>query len=382
MNQMGFNTGVDALYFNPNLANNSRGKVFTTGVQPNGNAYLWDSRNNRMLYNGPFTPEWDRLTQSLKAQGMVERWEGDQSKGQASQRQGGDTPSGQSAIVSNNGGGGYYGGGGGTPAPALDRAKLASLESYLATLDQDYNKAQAKFASVRDTSRREKENERVKQLAKRDSSLVENEQGLGGALNQGNLNTAKTLSEVASAMQIMGMAGEDSMRRSILSQANRKNREANLDYAKNARDVTSSFNEYDSGYKDDLMKINDQYNYDIGEANKNRAKQRQNTLYGMADVYNAANMSGERGNLMGQANSLNQVISQAPFTNPSYTGKAREMATPELADLSANIGTYTTQIGEQAGEGGGLGPQIKAVSVNNKDLGIKKRREGNIEYGV
>ena len=85
---------------------------------------------------------------------------------------------------------------------------------------------------------------------------------------------------------------------------------------------------------------------------------------------------------MGEANSLNQLIANSVFTNPSYTGTSRAMATPDMEDMSANVGQYQANIGGvgQPAQGGNMG--IRAISVNDKDLGIKKRQEGELGYGI
>ena len=138
-------------------------------------------------------------------------------------------------------------------------------------------------------------------------------------------------------------------------------------------------------------KIDDQFGYDVGEADRKWGQDRQNTLYRKADVYNAGGRDADRARVMQEGNNLNSFISGAAFLNPSYTGQARELATPELADYTQDIATYdTSAVGMDTG---GLTPvgdgttvpgnlAVKAVAIADKDLGIKKKAEGGIAYGV
>ena len=326
-----------------------------------------------MLFYGPFNSQWNDITNGLKAQGYKEIWEGDKSGGGSTTT---PTPNNTKATNTN------IGGGGGSSKPALDTAKIDSLRSFISSLDQIFGKVQEEATKRREASRREKDAEKEKQKSKYDSGLVEAEQGLGETLNDNNLNTANTLENLRSAMSVLGMGGNSALTRSVLASANQSNRKANSGYAKNKQELGSAWNEYEAGYKDDINKIDDQYNHDIGEGEKSRNQNKQNALYQIADVYNTSGDTGTRANLMNEANSLNSLIANSVFTNPSYTGTTRAMATPELQDLSADVGQYKTTLGDAAGAPQAGNVAVKAISVNNKDLGLKKKQEGNIAYGV
>ena len=276
-----------------------------------------------------------------------------------------------------------YGGGGSTTS-ALDTAKIASLNDYLRALDNDRQKAFEKAQATWETSMNEKNREKEEQMKAYQAKLIQFEQELGEALNESNVNTADGLAALQSQLGTLGIGGEEALRRQILTNANIQNRKLNADYARNKQAQEAEWNKYQAGYNDDIKKINDQRDFNRGEAEKNWGQLRKNTLNQIADVYGDSNMTAERQNYMNQANSLNDLITNSAFTNPSYKGQTRAMETAQLADLAANIGTYQTQVNDASGgaPSGSVMPQVRAVSVNEKDAGIKKQQEGQIGYGI
>ena len=278
----------------------------------------------------------------------------------------------------------YGGGGGGSTTPALDAAKIASLNDYLRALDNDRQKAFEKAQATWETSTNEKNREKEEQMKAYQAKLIQFEQELGETLNESNVNTADGLAALQSQLGTLGIGGEEALRRQILTNANIQNRKLNADYARNKQAQEAEWNKYQAGYNDDIKKINDQRDFNRGEAEKNWGQLRKNTFNQIADVYGDSNMTAERQNYMNQANSLNDLITNSAFTNPSYKGQARAMETAQLADLAANVGTYQTQANDASGGviQGSTMPQVRAVSVNEKDAGIKKKQEGQIEYGV
>ena len=275
-------------------------------------------------------------------------------------------------------------GGGGSTASALDVAKIASLNDYLRALDNDRQKAFEKAQATWETSTNEKNREKEEQMKAYQAKLIQFEQELGETLNESNVNTADGLAALQSQLGTLGIGGEEALRRRILTNANIQNRKLNADYARNKQAQEAELNKYQAGYNDDIKKINDQRDFNRGEAEKNWGQLRKNTLNQMADVYGDSNMTAERQNYMNQANSLNDLITNSAFTNPSYKGQTRAMETAQLADLAANIGTYQTQVNDASGgaPSGSAMPQVRAVSVNEKDAGIKKQQEGQIGYGI
>ena len=254
------------------------------------------------------------------------------------------------------------GGGGGSTVRALDTAKVASLNDYLRALDNDRQKAFEKAQATWETSMNEKNREKEEQQKAYQSKLIQFEQELGEALNEGNVNTADGLAALQSQLGTLGIGGEEALRRQILTNANIQNRKLNADYARNKQAQEAEWNKYQAGYNDDIKKINDQRDFNRGEAEKNWGQLRKNTFNQMADVYGDSNMTAERQNYMNQANSLNDLITNSAFTNPSYKGETRAMGTTQLADLAANIGTYQTQINNASGEApsGSAMPQVRA----------------------
>ena len=294
------------------------------------------------------------------------------------------------------GGGGFrggFGGGGGYSAPAkkLDQDQINSLNGLLGVYDAKRNTQREKARLTHDAHVNEKQEERTKEKKKYDGKKLSTMQDFGMAKNDTDINTRNTLEGLISSLSTMGVGGSRALARRILSSANRSNRQANATYAKNSQALDTAWNEFDAANRNDLAKIEDQYKYDLAEADKEWGQNRQNTLYKMADVYNAADKHGERTRLMNEGNGLNGYISNARFVNPQYTGKLNVMAAPELSSYSQDIAKYdTSAIGNDGTElinpDGTTTPgnlAIKAVAMSDKDLGVKKRIEGEDPvYGV
>lgn len=292
------------------------------------------------------------------------------------------------------GGYGYFGGGGGgysAPAKKLDQDQINSLNGLLGVYDAKRNTQREKARLTHDAHVNEKQEERTKEKKKYDGKKLSTMQDFGMAKNDTDINTRNTLEGLISSLSTMGVGGSRALARRILSSANRSNRQANATYAKNSQALDTAWNEFDAANRNDLAKIEDQYKYDLAEADKEWGQNRQNTLYKMADVYNAADNHGERTRLMNEGNGLNGYISNARFVNPQYTGKLNVMAAPELSSYSQDIAKYdTSAIGNDGTElinpDGTTTPgnlAIKAVAMSDKDLGVKKRIEGEDPvYGV
>ena len=296
-----------------------------------------------------------------------------------------------------SGGGGFRGGfgggfgGGSAPAKKLDQAQIDSLNGLLGVYDAKRGTQKTKARLTHDARVNEKNEERSKEQKKYDGKKVSTLQDFGMAKNDTDINTRNTLEGLISSLSTMGVGGSRALARRILSSANRSNRQANATYAKNTQALDSAWNEFDAANKNDLRKIEDQYNYDTAEADREWGQNRQNALYKIADVYNAADRTGDRSRVMNEGNALNGYISNARFVNPQYTGKLNVMATPELASYSQDIAKYdTSAIGNDGAElinpDGTTTPgnlAIKAVAMSDKDLGVKKRIEGeDAVYGV
>lgn len=296
-----------------------------------------------------------------------------------------------------SGGGGFrggFGGGGGyysAPAKKLDQDQINSLNGLLGVYDAKRNTQREKARLTHDAHVNEKQEERTKEKKKYDGKKLSTMQDFGMAKNDTDINTRNTLEGLISSLSTMGVGGSRALARRILSSANRSNRQANATYAKNSQALDTAWNEFDAANRNDLAKIEDQYKYDLAEADKEWGQNRQNTLYKMADVYNAADKHGERTRLMNEGNGLNGYISNARFVNPQYTGKLNVMAAPELSSYSQDIAKYdTSAIGNDGTElinpDGTTTPgnlAIKAVAMSDKDLGVKKRIEGEDPvYGV
>lgn len=293
------------------------------------------------------------------------------------------------APTDQNGGGGggsYGGGGGGAAAKVLDTAQLSSLDSLIASLGTIKDQAKQKAAIKRDTAIREKAEEKAREEGKYKGKKLGVLQEFAGAKTDTDLNTRNTLENLVSSLSTLGLGGSRALSRQILDAANMSNRKANATQSTNNRDLDGAWNEYTVGNQNDVKKIQDQYGYDAGEAERAYLQQKQNALYKKADIYNAADHANERQALMNEGNSLNGAISGAAFMNPQYTGEARAMATPELGDYTQDIAKYdTTNIGGGEAVDGANVPgnlAVKAMAVNDKDLGIKKKSESDLGYGV
>lgn len=296
------------------------------------------------------------------------------------------------ATSSNVGGGAAFAADTGGTGRTLDTAQLTSLDSLIASLGTIKDQAVQKAAIKRDTAKREKGEERKREESKYQGKKLSTLQDFAGAKTDTDLNTRDTLENLVSSLSTLGLGGSRALTRQILDAANKANRKANATQAKNNQDLDSSWNEYAVGNENDLKKIEDQYGYDSGEAERQYLQAKQNALYKKADVYNAADDTAGREAVMNEANSLNGLISGAAFMNPSYTGEARAMTTPDLADYTQDIAKYdTTNIGASSD---GLTPvssngmnvpgnlAVRAIAVNDKDLGIKKKTESDLGYGV
>lgn len=281
----------------------------------------------------------------------------------------------------------------GTSAPAkvLDTAQLGSLDSLIQSLAAIKDQGIQKAAIKRDTSKREKEEEKKREEAKYQGKKLSTLQDFAGAKTDTDLNTRNTLENLVSSLSTLGLGGSRALTRQILDAANMSNRKANSTQATNNQSLDSAFNEYSIGNENDMKKIEDQFGYDQGEANRQYLQAKQNALYKKADVFNAADKTAERDAVMNEGNSLNGLIAGAAFMNPSYTGESRAMATPDLSSYTQDIAKYdTTNIGAPGGvtpanPGSPSAPgnlAVRAIAVNDKDLGIKKKTESELGYGV
>lgn len=304
---------------------------------------------------------------------------------------GGGRAAGDGRAVRGGGGGYYASGGGGYAAPPkqLDQAQLDSLIGLLSNYDIERDTDRSAAALKRDKNLNEKRGEYDKEEKKYKSKKTSTLQEFAGAKTNTDVNTRNTLENLISSLSTLGMGGSRALARQVLDAANRSNRQANATQAQNTQALDSAWNEFKTANEDDQAKINDQYNYDIAEADRKWGEKRQNTMYKVADVYNAADRTNDRSHWMNAGNSLNSLIANSRFLNPQYTGVARTMDTPDLADYSQDIAQYNTSgIGDGsagvAGEGtstpGNLA--LRAMAVNDKDLGVKKKTEGDLAYGV
>lgn len=279
-------------------------------------------------------------------------------------------------------------GSGAAPAKVLDTAQLASLDSLLASFDSMRNQSKQKAAVTRDTRKREKDEEKGREKGKYEGKKLSTLQEFAGSKTDTDLNTRNTMENLMSSLSVMGLGGSRALTRQILDAANMSNRKANATQASNNQGLDSAFNEFSAANENDVRKIDDQYGYDVGEADRTWGQNRQNTLQKKADVYNAADKTNERQAVMNEANGLNSFIAGAPFMNPTYTGESRAMATPELSDYTQDIARYdTSAIGADAGAGAltpvgadgattGGNLAVRAVALNDRDLGVKKKTEG------
>ena len=279
-------------------------------------------------------------------------------------------------------------------AKALDTAQLNSLDSLIESLATIKDQALRKAGIKRDTSLREKSDEKKQEETKYSGKKLTTLQDFAGAKTDTDLNTRNTLENLISSLSVLGLGGSRALTRQILDAANMANRKANTTQAQNNQSLDAAWNDYTAGNENDIKKINDQYGYDEGEANRTYLQNKQDALYKKADVYNAANDTADRSKVMDEANGLNDMIAGAAFMNPSYTGEKRAMVTPELGSYTQDIGRYdTTNVGDgavgTAPVSAGVTPintpgntAIRAISINDKDLGVKKKQAGDLGYGV
>jgi hypothetical protein len=278
-------------------------------------------------------------------------------------------------------------GGGDTSAKVLDQAQLDSLQSLLDSYDAERAVAKRRATLTRDTNLAEKKDEFGREKGKYEGKKLSTLQDFGTAKVGTDINTRNTLENLISSLSTMGLGGTRALTRQILDASNRSNRLANETQAHNSQDLDSAFNEYTAGNQGDIQKINDQFGYDTGEADRKWGQNRQTDLYKQADVYNAADDSVNRERLMKEGNNLNKFITDSAFLNPSYTGAVRQMATPELSNYTQNIARYDTRnIGGVTPAGGAAAVPgniaVRAVALNDKDFGVKKKTEGELAYGV
>lgn len=367
-----------------------RGGLFSIG-QPHGTVeprkpvgYFWKGADGKVYVQGEkginAAGMWDANTANYySSRGFVRTAD---SKGGAS------SPSARSNVN----GASYASDGYSAPAKVLDTAQLTSLDSLINSLATIKDQGVQKAAIKRDTAKREKEEEKKREEGKYKGKKLSTLQDFSGAKTDTDLNTRNTLENLISSLSTLGLGGSRALTRQILDAANMSNRKANATQAKNNQDLDGSWNEYSVGNENDMKKIQDQYGYDAGEAERAYLQQKQNALYKKADVYGSADDTANRDAVMNEANSLNGLIAGAAFMNPSYTGEARAMATPDLADYTQDIAKYdTTNIGASSD---GLTPvsanganvpgnlAVRAIAVNDKDLGVKKKTEAELGYGV
>lgn len=371
------------------------GSQYSYGVDAKGAMYIYDQAAGKMIYYGSQSGGAPVIN-SLTATGGAVKYEGSQyvqpkagaPTTQAAAQNTDAAPT--NAPLSNTTGGAAAGGGGYVAPPkVLDTAQLGSLDSLLGTIDSAKESNKQKATVKRDTSKREKDEEKTREKGKYEGKKLSTLQDFAGAKTDTDLNTRNTMENLISSLSVMGLGGSRALTRQILDAANMSNRKANATQATNNQGLDSAFNEYSVGNENDLKKIDDQYGYDNAETDRKWAQERQTALYKKADVYGAADHTAEREQMMNEGNGLNDVVSKSVFLNPQYDGTSRAMATPELGSYTQDIAKYdTTSIGA-----GGLTPAgapgagagnlaIKALAVNDKDLGVKKKTEGDIAYGV
>jgi hypothetical protein len=373
------------------------GSSYSYGVDAKGQMYIYDQAAGKMIYYGSQSGGAPVIN-SLTATGGAVKYEGNQyvqPKAAAPTQKAAvqntvAAPTG--APLSQTPGAAAAGAGAGTGAApkVLDTAQLGSLDSLLGTIDSAKESNKQKAAVKRDTAKREKDEEKTREKGKYEGKKLGTLQEFAGAKTDTDLNTRNTIENLISSLSTMGLGGSRALTRQILDAANMSNRKANATQATNNQGLDSAFNEFSVGNSNDVKKIDDQYGYDSAEADRKWAQERQTALYKKADVYGAADHTAERESVMNEGNGLNDVVKSSVFLNPSYTGEARAMATPELGDYSQDIANYdTTSIGAGVGGmtpvGGAATPgnlAIKAIAVNDKDLGVKKKTESDLGYGV
>lgn len=347
----------------------------TYGIDKKGKMYIYNLGTNKMIFYGDPGQGFADVS-VLQSQGHRFKFEGDQSK---STKKGSTAPSSPTGLTGLTGG--YA-----APQKVFDQAGFDSLQSLLSSYDDLLRNAKTKAAKTRDAALKQKEGELAREKSKYEGKKLTTLQDFAGAKTDTDLNTTQTLENLLSSLSTMGLGGSRALTRQILDAANRSNRQANATQATNNQNLDSAWNEYQVGNEDDINKIRDQYDYDVGEASRKYYQDRQSTLYKQADLYNAVDDSANRQKYMKQGNDLNSLISGSAFLNPRYTGERREMAVPDLADYTQDIAQYNTAgIGGVTPAGGAQAPgnlAMRAVAVNDRDFGIKKKTEGELAYGV
>lgn len=339
---------------------------------PSMNGYFWKGANGQVYVQGD------------KGINSAGKWDGNSAKYWTEQGfvQTPDSPTSKVNGANTGGGGGGYR----APRKKIDTAQLTSLDSLINSLGSVKDQSIRKAAIKRDTSLREKSDERKNEEAKYSGKKLSTLQDFADAKTDTDLNTALTLENLVSSLSTLGLGGNRALTRQVLDAANISNRKANATQAKANRELDTSWNTYAAGNDNDVKKINDQYAYDEGEANRQYLQNKQNALYKKADVYNAVDDTRSRDNIMNEGNTLNNLIAGAAFMNPQYNGEVKAMATPDAADYTQDIANYTTALdlgdGAQTGQGGAGNLAMKAVALNDKDLGVKKRTESELGYGV
>lgn len=372
------------------------GKVYVKGADGTNSAGVADANTARYWSDRGYTmipdPKADPLKVSKAPDGL-----------EYLSTPGVDYPGGSGFTVGGGGdplsgaSGGFAGGG--SPAvqeekeTPLDTDQLASLDSLIDSLGTIKQQGLSKAEITRDTSLREKKEEKGREEGKYEGKKLGTLQDFAGAKTDTDLNTRNTLENLISSLSTLGLGGSRALTRQILDAANMSNRKANATQATDNRNLDESWNEYTVGYENDMDKIADQFGFDSGEAKRQYFQGKQNALYKKADVYNATDRhADQRRDVMGQADGLNDKITGSSFMNPSYTGESRAMKTPELGDYTQDIAKYdTTNIGassdgltsasaNSANVPGNLA--VRAIAVNDKDLGVKKKTEADLGYGV
>ena len=367
-------------------------KQYDSGKDAKGNYWLWDHGRNKMAFYGKDVLAFNNLIDGLAAQGYTQQVKlpkkTNSSNGNVANT-GNENGNAASLTVDDGGGdfvGGGVGGGGYAPAaPKLDQSQIDSLLASLGIYDTDRANAKRQAATKRDTFKREKDEELKRERGKYDSKKQEVAQEYGTARTDTDLNARNTLQNLLSSLSTLSMGGSRELTRQILAAANQSNRQANTTQAQNNQKLDSAFNEYKGGYDNDVRKINDQYGADVAGADKTWAERRRDTLHRVGNVYGQADRTAERDNYMRQGDSLNSIIANSAFMSPSYTGESRAMATPELASYNQDVAQYdTTAIGGDQANGSNVPGNlaVKAIAINDKDFGIKKKNESELGYGV
>lgn len=343
----------------------------TYGIDKQGKMYIYNLGTNKMIFYGDPSEGF--------AEAYVQQNEGNRLKFEGDQRKtaGATTPTNTTTVTNN------------TPAKVLDQAQVDALNSLLGSYDQIRQSARQKNTIKRDTSLREKEEEKKREEGKYQGKKITTLQDFAGAKTDTDLSTTRTLENLISSLSTMSLGGGKALTRQILGAANMSNRKANATQAAANKDLDVAFNDYSAGNENDVKKINDQFGYDEGEAERKYRQDQQTTLYKLADTYDNGGRTDKKNEFMRRGTDLNSIIAGSSFLNPSYTGATREMATPELADYSQDIARYDTSgIGVDGGVapvGDGATPgnlAVRAIAINDKDLGVKKKTEAELGYGV